>query len=264
MIGSDEQLSESVISIENVSKRYGIGELVLDDVSLDVKPGEIIAILGKSGCGKSTLLNLIGGFEQITEGTILLHGAKVEKPTKRCIMLMQNYGLLPWRSVRKNVELALESSQVPKAEYAERVHHYLRMVGLENKQNVFPSELSGGMQQRVAIARALAIQPEVILMDEPFAALDTFTRYYLQDELLTIQREENTTIVLVTHDIDEAIYLADRIFIMSPNPGRIHKEIQIKVSKPRDRSDSEFQHYREVIFNEFQFAHPHEAIEYNI
>jgi len=257
-------LSESIISIQNVSKRYGLEELILDNVSLDVKPGEIIVILGKSGCGKSTLLNLIGGFEQITKGTIVLHGERVEKPTKRCIMLMQNYGLLPWRSVRKNVELALESSNFPKSQYGERVHHYLKMVGLENKQNALPSELSGGMQQRVAIARALAIQPEVILMDEPFAALDTFTRYYLQDELLTIQREENTTIVLVTHDIDEAIYLADRIFIMSSNPGRIYKEINIKVSKPRDRSDSEFQHYREIIFNEFQFAHPHEEIEYNI
>lgn len=257
-------MTQSVISIENVSKRYGAGELVLNNISLDVKKGEIIALLGKSGCGKSTLLNLIGGFEPSTDGAILLHGTEVVKPTKRCIMLMQNYGLLPWRSVRKNVELALESSDIPKSEYASRVHHYLKMVGLVDKQNAFPSELSGGMQQRVAIARALAIQPEVILMDEPFAALDTFTRYYLQDELLTIQREENTTIVLVTHDIDEAIYLADRIFIMSPNPGRIHKEISIKVSKPRDRSDLDFQHYRELIFNEFQFAHPQEKIEYNI
>lgn len=257
-------MSKSIITIQNVSKRYGEGELVLDNISLDVQPGEVIAILGKSGCGKSTLLNLVGGFEQITKGQISLHGAAVEKPTKRCIMLMQNYGLLPWRSVRKNVELALESSDLPKAEYQERVLHYLRMVGLDDKQDVFPSELSGGMQQRVAIARALAIQPEVILMDEPFAALDTFTRYYLQDELLTIQREENTTIMLVTHDIDEAIYLADRIFIMSPNPGRIHKEIHINVSKPRDRSDAEFQHYREIIFGEFQFTHSHDTIEYNI
>lgn len=257
-------MTNSIISIQNVSKRYGAGELVLNNISFDIKKGEVIALLGKSGCGKSTLLNLVGGFESITEGRILLDGSAVEKPTKRCIMLMQNYGLLPWRSVRKNVELALESSKVPKSQYAERVLHYLKMVGLHDKQQMFPSELSGGMQQRVAIARALAIQPEVILMDEPFAALDTFTRYYLQDELLTIQREEQTTILLVTHDIDEAIYLADRIFIMSPNPGSIHKEIHLKMSKPRDRSDSDFQHYREIIFNEFQFAHPHEAIEYNI
>lgn len=257
-------MAESIISINRVSKRYGEGELILDDISLNVQPGEVVAILGKSGCGKSTLLNLIGGFEKTTDGQICLHGNKVEKPSKRCIMLMQNYGLLPWRSVRKNVELALENSDVPKEKYEERVLYYLKMVGLESKQNSLPSELSGGMQQRVAIARALAIQPEVILMDEPFAALDTFTRYYLQDELLTIQREENTTIILVTHDIDEAIYLADRIFIMSPNPGRLHKELHIKASKPRDRSDSEFQHFREIIFNEFQFAHPHDDIEYII
>lgn len=140
----------------------------------------------------------------------------------------------------------------------------MKLVGLENRLSALPSELSGGMQQRVAIARALAIRPEVILMDEPFAALDTFTRYYLQDELLAIQKKEQTTILLVTHDIDEAIYLADRIFIMSPNPGRVHRELHIRSTKPRDRSDSEFQHFREIIFNEFQFTHPQDTIEYNI
>src|SRR5690606_33857159 len=179
-------------------------------------------------------------------------------------MLMQNYGLLPWRSVRKNVELGIENSELSTADITKRVAHYLQMVGLEDRANALPGELSGGMQQRVAIARALAIQPEVILMDEPFGALDTFTRYYLQDELKQIQQREKMTIVLVTHDIDEAIYLADRILIMKPNPGEIHKEVLLKLPNERDRADTDFQHYREIIFNEFQFTHDKAAIEFNI
>lgn len=254
---------EPLISIKKVSKAFKT-QAVLEQISLDVQKGEVIAILGKSGCGKSTLLNLVGGFEQPSVGQVLLDNQIVEKASKRCIMLMQNYGLLPWRSVQKNVELALEDTNLTKIERQQRAQHYLKLVGLENRLSALPSELSGGMQQRVAIARALAIQPEVILMDEPFAALDTFTRYYLQDELLAIQKEEHTTILLVTHDIDEAIYLADRIFIMSPNPGRIHRELHIRSAKPRNRSDSEFQHFREIIFNEFQFTHPQNRIEYNI
>lgn len=256
-------MKEPLISIQKVSKAFAT-QMVLEQISLDVKKGEVIAILGKSGCGKSTLLNLVGGFEQPSAGQILLDKHIVNKASKRCIMLMQNYGLLPWRSVQKNVELALEGTTLTKIERRQRAQHYIKLVGLENRISALPNELSGGMQQRVAIARALAIQPEVILMDEPFAALDTFTRYYLQDELLAIQKEEQTTILLVTHDIDEAIYLADRIFIMSPNPGRIHRELHIRSKKPRDRSDSEFQHFREIIFNEFQFTHPQDQIEYNI
>ncbi|WP_431029276.1 ABC transporter ATP-binding protein [Lysinibacillus sp. LZ02] len=259
-------MAAPIVKIEQVSKSYhsqGQDTLVLSNISLDVEKGEVISILGKSGCGKSTLLNCIGGFEQVNEGHILLDGQEVKKPSKRCMMLMQNYGLLPWRSVQKNVELGLEGMNLSKSEIHERVNDYLEMVGLADRANAFPSELSGGMQQRVAIARALAIQPEVILMDEPFGALDTFTRYYLQDELIQIQKREQTTIVLVTHDIDEAIYLSDRIFIMSANPGQVHKEIKIQGSKPRDRSDSDFQHYRELIFNEFQFTNK-QAIEYNI
>ncbi|WP_107947256.1 ABC transporter ATP-binding protein [Lysinibacillus parviboronicapiens] len=256
-------MTAPLISIQQVSKTFA-EQSVLNQISLDIQKGEVIAILGKSGCGKSTLLNLVGGFEQPTTGQIFLDNQVVTKASKRCIMLMQNYGLLPWRSVQKNVELALEGTTLTKLECQQRAQQYLKLVGLDSRLSALPRELSGGMQQRVAIARALAIQPEVILMDEPFAALDTFTRYYLQDELLAIQKEEQTTILLVTHDIDEAIYLADRIFIMSPNPGRIHRELQIRSTKPRDRSHSEFQHFREVIFNEFQFTHPKDTIEYNI
>lgn len=257
-------MNKPIVSIQDVSKFYTDENPVLHQVSVDVQKGEVVSILGKSGCGKSTLLNCIGGFEAVQKGQILLDGEIVKKPSKRCMMLMQNYGLLPWRSVRKNVELGLEHSSLTKQEIEQRVTHYIQMVGLADRANALPSELSGGMQQRVAIARALAIQPEVILMDEPFGALDTFTRYYLQDELLHIQQREQSTIILVTHDIDEAIYLSDRILIMSANPGQVHKEIHIALSKPRDRADADFQYYRELIFKEFQFSHEKAPIEFNI
>lgn len=258
-------MATPIVSIDQVSKSYSAdGPLILNNVSFDIHKGEVISLLGKSGCGKSTLLNCIGGFEPMNTGKVLLDGNIVTKPSKRCVMLMQNYGLLPWRSVRKNVELGLEGEGLTKQQITERVDHYLDMVGLADRANSLPSELSGGMQQRVAIARALAIQPEVILMDEPFGALDTFTRYYLQDELMQIQQREKMTIILVTHDIDEAIYLSDRIFVMKPNPGEIHKEISLKMAKPRDRSDSDFQHYRELIFKEFQFTNTKTEIEFNI
>ena len=257
-------MSKPIVSIQDVSKSYTDEKPVLHQVSVDVQKGEVVSILGKSGCGKSTLLNCIGGFEAVQKGQILLDSEIVKKPSKRCMMLMQNYGLLPWRSVRKNVELGLEHSGLTKQEIEQRVTHYIQMVGLADRANALPSELSGGMQQRVAIARALAIQPEVILMDEPFGALDTFTRYYLQDELLDIQQREQSTIILVTHDIDEAIYLSDRILIMSANPGQVHKEINIALSKPRDRADADFQYYRELIFKEFQFSHEKAPIEFNI
>lgn len=256
-----------IIKIENLSKSFRNKNQeipVLADISLEVKQGEIISILGESGCGKSTLLNIIGGFEKADKGQVLLDGGLVDQANRKCIMLFQDYGLLPWRSVLRNVELGLEGLKLHSAERKEKAFHYLELVGLQGKGDLFPHELSGGMKQRVGIARALALQPELILMDEPFAALDTFNRYYLQNELLRIQRQEKTTTILVTHDIDEAIYLSDRIFIMHPNPGHIHKEINISLSKPRDRSDSDFQHYRNVIFEEFHFSRPDKPIEFNI
>lgn len=257
-------MNNSLISIQNISKKFNDLNVVFEQISLDIKKGEVVVILGKSGCGKSTLLNIIGGFETATSGNVLLDCQKIMRPTRKCVMLMQSYGLLPWKSVLKNVLFALEESPIKKEERLEQAKHYLKMVDLSDHLNALPSELSGGMKQRVAIARALVMRPEVILMDEPFAALDTFTRYHLQDELLKIQKEEGTTIILVTHDIDEAIYLADRVIIMAPNPGRIQKEIKIQISKPRDRASSDFQYYREQIFNEFHFTHDHQSIEFNI
>lgn len=256
-----------LIHIEQVHKSFenkGKSEIVLKDITFDVSKGETVSILGQSGCGKSTLLNLIGGFEDKDEGSVTVDGEAVYKPGRKCVMLFQNYGLLPWRSVLKNVELGLENAGITQNEKSNRAYDYLKMVGLEDKTDQFPRQLSGGMQQRTAIARALAIEPEVLLMDEPFGALDTFNRYYLQDELLKIQNKAGTTIVLVTHDIDEAIYLSDRIMVMDKNPGTIQREISLADYKARDRSDSEFQHYRSMILKAFQLGAQTPPIEFNI
>jgi len=255
------------ITIDDVSKSFKNREeslVVLEHITAQIYRGELVSILGESGCGKSTLLNLIGGFEQASEGTVTMEGEIVTRPSRRGVMLFQNYGLLPWRSVIRNVELGLENTELNQKERRERANFYVRLVGLGDKAGMYPHELSGGMQQRVAIARALAIEPELILMDEPFAALDTFNRYYLQDELLTIQEKSKTTIVLVTHDIDEAIYLSDRVFIMDSKPGRIKKELVITTQRPRDRGHGDFQHYRKLILDEFHFNRPNASIEYNI
>ncbi|MBO8172065.1 MAG: ABC transporter ATP-binding protein [Bacillaceae bacterium] len=256
-----------MIQVNQLNKSFtnsGYSEQILKDISFNMTRGEIISILGKSGCGKSTLLKILCGFEKPDSGTVILNGDVVERPSRQCVMLFQNYGLMPWRSVLKNVELGLEDTGIPPERRREKAIHYLNLVGLDDKLDLFPHQLSGGMQQRVAIARALVMQPEVILMDEPFAALDTFTRYHLQNEVLRLQQKEKTTIVLVTHDIDEAIYLSDRVLIMHANPGRIHRELNIDLSKPRDRSHEDFQRYRKIIFEEFHLNQPKPSIEYNI
>lgn len=259
--------STTILRVKEVSKTFPNGqqhEKVLSNVSLQVQKGEIISILGKSGCGKSTLLNIIGGFEQAEEGQVLFHDKVVTQPHRRCVMLFQHYGLLPWRSVLKNVELGLENTSLTAEKRRSRALEYIKLVGLEDKVHYFAHQLSGGMQQRVAIARALAVKPELILMDEPFAALDTFNRYYLQDELLKLQQREKTTILFVTHDIDEAVYLSDRIIILKEKPGAIKAEINIRLGKPRDRSNEDFQYFRKRIFNEFDFNQPVQRPEFTI
>lgn len=262
-------MSQQIVEVNHISKSFSKGEqteTVLKDINFQIQKGEIVSILGESGCGKSTLLNLIGGFDHpdAGDGNLLFDKKEVIKPSRRCVMLFQNYGLLPWRTVAKNVELGLENSELSKEESKDRVNEYLKLVGLEGREDKFPHELSGGMQQRVAIARALVLKPELILMDEPFAALDTFNRYKLQDELLRFQQQEKTTVVLVTHDIDEAIYLSDRVLIMGANPGKIKKELPITTTKPRDRAHGDFQMYRKVILEEFKFNRPTQDDDYYI
>lgn len=264
MKGGKRKMSQFLV-VENVCKNFireGKHETVLHDISLQLDKGEIISILGESGCGKSTLLNIIGGFEKPSSGVIKLEETRIEAPSRRIIQLFQNYGLLPWRSVLKNVELSLENRKLSHKERTAYAMHYLQLVGLQDRANASIHELSGGMQQRVAIARAFALQPEIILMDEPFAALDTFNRYHLQDELLSIQEQQRTTILLVTHDIDEAIYLSDRIFIMGSHKGTVQKEIHLELSKPRDRSHSDFQYYRKMVFDQFLFHKQKKEVEY--
>ncbi|MDF2720444.1 MAG: putative transporter ATP-binding protein [Paenibacillus sp.] len=256
------------VSVIDVSKSYvnaqGRSEQVLRQVSFSVRQGEIVSLLGQSGCGKSTLLNIIGGFEKEDSGKLLFGGNVAKRPNRKCVMMFQNYGLLPWRSVLKNVELGLEEIGLSASERKEKALTYLKLTGLEDKAGQFPRQLSGGMQQRVALARALVVEPELILMDEPFGALDTFTRYHLQNELLRIQAQSKTTIILVTHDIDEAVYLSDRILMMSANPGSIHKELHIQLARPRERGHGDFQHFRKLILDHFHFDGFADAVEYTI
>ncbi len=245
----------SYIKVEDVSRHFvradGSSFQALDHVNLEVKQGEFICLLGPSGCGKSTLLNILAGFEKTSQGKVYIDGQEVQKPSPKYVTIFQNYGLLPWRTVQKNVELGLEEQNVPQEEREKIARHYLEVVGLQDFANSHPAELSGGMQQRVAIARALAVDPEIIFMDEPFAALDALTRIKLQDEVSAISREQHKTIIFVTHDIDEAVALADRIVVMTPNPGHIKTVIPVDLHGRRDRTSPDFWDIREKIFECF-------------
>ena len=223
----------------------------LDHISLQIEKGEFICLLGPSGCGKTTLMNSIAGFETLTEGSITIDGQKVKAPSEKYVTIFQNYGLLPWRTVEKNVELGLETLKVPKQERKQIAMKYLQLVGLESFAKRHPAQLSGGQQQRVAIARGLAVDPEILFMDEPFGALDAITRYKLQDDLLHITKSQNKTVIFVTHDIDEAVFLADKIVVMSPNPGRIKAVIPIGLGSHRDRTGGDFQQLRDKVFRIF-------------
>ena len=225
--------------------------------------GEFVCLLGPSGCGKTTLLHTVAGFVKASSGQVSIHGEKVEKPDIRRMMIFQNYGLLPWRSVQKNVELGLESKKVPKAQRKEIAAHYLDLVGLGHCKEKHPYQLSGGMQQRVAIARALAVEPEVLFMDEPFGALDAITRMRLQDDVRRPSVEEKKTILFVTHDIEEAIILADRVVVMEPDPGRIKSIVKIQLGHERDRTSDEFILARDKIFEIFNMK-TDRTVEYYI
>ena len=223
----------------------------LDHISLQIEKGEFICLLGPSGCGKTTLMNSIAGFETLTEGSITIDGQKVKAPSEKYVTIFQNYGLLPWRTVEKNVELGLETLKVPKQERKQIAMKYLQLVGLENFAKRHPAQLSGGQQQRVAIARGLAVDPEILFMDEPFGDLDAITSYKLQDDLLHITKSQNKTVIFVTHDIDEAVFLADKIVVMSPNPGRIKAVIPIGLGSHRDRTGGDFLQLRDKVFRIF-------------
>ena len=208
----------------------------LDDISFEVDESEFVVLVGPSGCGKSTLLNIIGGLEKATEGSVTIDERRVTGPGADRGMVFQGYSLFPWLNVRKNVEFGLKMQGGSKAEREEKAKRYLEMVGLSGFEKALPKELSGGMKQRVAIARTLAANPEMLLMDEPFGALDAQTRVVMQELLSHISTQMKNTILFITHDIDEAILLGQRIYVMSPRPGRIKKMIEVNIEGERNHN----------------------------
>ncbi len=244
------------LKIDNVYKEYAgrNGKTVaLNGVSLDIKENEFVCVVGPSGCGKSTLLNIIAGLLEPTSGDVYLDGKKIEGTGVERGVVFQGYALFPWRTVLKNVMFGLEIKKVPKAEAEAIARKYIKAVGLEGFENSYPKELSGGMRQRVAIARAYAVNPEVLLMDEPFGALDAQTRVQLQTELLNTWEQEKKTCFFITHDVDEAIILAQRVVIMSARPGRIKRIVDIDIPYPRTqatKTDPRFIELKTEIWNE--------------
>lgn len=227
-----------MLALKHISKTYPNGVRALDGVSLDVELGEIVAVVGGSGCGKSTLLRAISGLDRPTQGAVVFKDDTISEPHEKIGIIFQEPRLLPWLTVADNVGFGLADR--PKEERKARVARALERVGLTEKANVWPRELSGGQAQRVAIARALVARPEVLLLDEPFSALDAFTRIDLQDHLLDLWADQKPTLVHVTHDVDEAIVLADRVVVMRPRPGRVADEIAIDLPRPRDRQSTAF------------------------
>lgn len=221
---------------------YGSGEHrvhALSDVSVDIGEQEFICVVGPSGCGKTTLLNILAGFEGPTSGSVRAFGKPVTAPGPDRTMMFQDYALFPWLSVAGNIEYGLKRRGMPKQERARVLAHYVQLIDLQGFEKKYPSQLSGGMRQRVALARALAVNPAILLMDEPFAALDSFTRERLQDELVRVWQQDKKAVLFITHSIDEAIKLADRIVVMSPRPGRISENLSIASPRPRDVDSDE-------------------------
>lgn len=255
------------LRIENVSKVYSTPSgpyPVLQGIDLTVYEGEFVCFIGHSGCGKTTLLNLVAGFSQPTTGTVCLQDQVITKPGPDRMMVFQNYSLLPWKTAYENVDLAVKAvhPQLSRGQRRSIVHEHLAMVGLTEAADKRPNQLSGGMKQRVAIARALAIRPKVLILDEPFGALDAITKEELQEELLTIWRDHQVTVLMITHDIDEALFLADRLVMMTNGPAaQIGEILEIPFSRPRNRSqimeDPEYYNLRNYVLDFLyrRFAH---------
>lgn len=234
----------SGVSVKGVSKVFpkngGSTTQALTDVNLEIEDKEFVCLVGPSGCGKTTLLRIIAGLENPTTGDVTINGNQVTGPDPSRGMVFQEYSLFPWRKVIDNVAFGLEMKGIARNERQKVAEHYLNMVGLTRFRDAYPFELSGGMRQRVAIARALANEPDVLLMDEPFGALDAQTRNRMQKELLGLWEETQKTIIFVTHSVDEAVYLGDRIVVLSSRPGTVHEIIPITWDRPRDRTSNEF------------------------
>jgi NitT/TauT family transport system ATP-binding protein len=232
------------LTLQEVSRVFTSekGETIeaLSTISVEIHDQEFICILGPSGCGKTTMLRIIAGLESATSGTISLNGTIITKPNPQMAMIFQEYSLYPWRNVQDNVMLGLEIRGMKKAEREENAKKFLELVGLRGFENSFPYELSGGMRQRVAVARALAVDPAILLMDEPFGALDAQTRNRMQQELLQIWQKTKKTILFVTHSVDEAVFLADRIIVLTHRPGTIREIVTVPDERPRERTGQQF------------------------
>ena len=248
-----ENLMSGSISVDYVSHQFSkTAEVVLADINLNVKAGELVSLIGRSGCGKSTLLHVISGLLMPTRGCVRIDGRTVTRPSAKWNMMFQKASLFPWMSVRQNVGLGLKFAGASKQQVRERTDELLELVGLTNKAKESIQSLSGGQQQRIALARSLATAPTVLLLDEPFSALDTFTRGALQQDVAAICKQKGITMVLVTHDIDEAVLMSDRVFVMDQNPGRIIDEIPVDLSWPRKHMSQDFQRVREDLLSAFK------------
>jgi NitT/TauT family transport system ATP-binding protein len=239
--------------VSMVFNRDGKSTPVLDDINLEVPNGEFVCLLGPSGCGKSTLLNTMGGFLSPTGGEILIDGEVVRGPDPRRIFVFQERGVFPWLTVEGNIEFGL--FKLSPSERKHRIAHYIKMVGLEGFEQAYPSELSGGMKQRLEVARAFAVNPDMLYLDEPFGALDSITRLIMRAELLRIWQAERKTVIFVTHDIDEAVQLADRVVVMSARPATIQQIVNIDIPHPRDISSPRYLELRDGILRQIGLAH---------
>jgi len=243
--------ASELLSIRGLSKSFATAEgdlEVLHDIDLAVEPGQIVSIIGGSGCGKSTLLRILAGLDTDYTGEALFDGQPIRRPGRERGMIFQDHRLLPWLTAEENISFSLPAKLEGKQEL---IAHYLELVGLKGFEKSYPGQLSGGMAQRVSVARALANRPRILLLDEPFGALDAITKISMQDELLGIWRQEPLTMVLVTHDIDEAIYLGHRLVVMTPRPGRIKSVRDIELSSPRSRTGLDFMRIKDAVFQEF-------------
>jgi NitT/TauT family transport system ATP-binding protein len=235
--------ADARVRIDGVGKRFEGGDgpvQALDDVSFAVAEGEFVCLVGPSGCGKTTLFRIIAGLEPPTTGSVSLDGERVDGPSTDLGLVFQEYHLFPWRTVAGNVGFGLERGDVPAETRERRVRDLLDLVGLDGFADSYPRDLAGGMKQRVALARALAVDPSLLLMDEPFGAVDAQTKKMLQDELLDIWAETGKTVLFVTHDVEEAVKLADRVVVMAKDPGRIREVVEVDIERPRSRSDEAF------------------------
>jgi len=242
--------------LDSISKSFVLddGSVVeaLSSITLGVADSEFVSVLGPSGCGKTTLLRIVAGLEAPTSGTIILDGEKIEGPSPRMAMIFQEYSLYPWMTVINNIEFGLEMRGMKREERREKAFKYLDIVGLGEFADRYPYELSGGMRQRVAVARALAVDPHILLMDEPFGALDAQTRNMLQRELLDIWEKTRKTILFVTHSVDEAVFLSDRIVILTSRPGRVKEIVPIDLPRPRERTGVEFARIRRYVLDQVE------------